>query len=248
MNRIATLVVLALFTASNAAPEAKQESPKRLVARVQMAQIGMACIMFKNVNGQDPKALKDLVEKPAYAKSWPEGGFLLGGKVPLDPWGREYRWQAREGRVPSLATLGADGEAGGVEDDADITWADVVGSSDDDRKLCRHFIDNLTQATKNYELDQNAYPASGNASLVKALQTAGPKKLPYFEFPKECLNKKGEVLDPWGSPFVYRNNAVKYPGNHGDATAHNKTSFDIYSFGPDGKDNGGGGDDVNNWD
>jgi hypothetical protein len=115
-------------------------------------------------------------------------------------------------------------------------------------KDCRNLIDNLTQAAKQYELDWNAYPPSGNTGLVEKLKSAGAKKIPYFEFRAGMLNDKHEVLDPWGHPLAYRNNASNYPANLEDKTAHNKTSFDLYSFGPDGQDDGGSGDDITNWD
>jgi general secretion pathway protein G len=41
-------------------------------------------------------------------------------------------------------------------------------------------------------------------------------------------------LDPWGNEYQY-----VYPGTH------NANSYDLYSFGPDGKS--GGGDDITNW-
>lgn len=112
-----------------------------------------------------------------------------------------------------------------------------------------HMLDNLTQATKNYELDQNAYPAgtgSGSATLVAALAAAGPKKIPYFEFRPDLLDGSGNIqstIRP-GLEFVnYKNNAVNWPGNSGDVNAHNKTSVDMWL--PDclAQPNG-----CNNWD
>ncbi len=112
---------------------------------------------------------------------------------------------------------------------------------------CRYLIENLSQATKLYETDWGKYPASGNAEWVKALTTLGSKKLAYFEFRPSDLSEKGEALDSWGRPFVYRNNYVNFPANQNDPDAHNKQSFDLYSFGPNGVDEKGAGDDVNNW-
>ena len=47
-----------------------------------------------------------------------------------------------------------------------------------------------------------------------------------------------KLLDPWSTPYEYRS-----PGDV------NEESFDIYSFGPDRKDDGGkeGSDDIKNW-
>ena len=47
---------------------------------------------------------------------------------------------------------------------------------------------------------------------------------------------QGDLLDPWGSEYVY-----VYPGLHG--------AFDVCSFGANGREGGTGGDsDICNWD
>ena len=116
--------------------------------------------------------------------------------------------------------------------------AALAGTIDDPdlekkRKACRGLVENLGLALRNYEADLGADPPTGNANLVKALSVPGPKKLPYFEFVKGMLNADGEVLDPWGRPIVYRVVPGGAPG-----------SVDLYSTGPDGKDDRGGGDDI----
>lgn len=103
----------------------------------------------------------------------------------------------------------------------------------------------LTKAAESYELDHAVYPTSGNANLVKALRTKEGKARPYFEFAKDQLNEKGEVLDPWGRPLVYVNNTDRSAPK--EWTPVRKSSFDLYSFGPDGKDDKGKGDDLTNW-
>jgi len=115
---------------SDALPAAVQdakESGKRLAARAQLAQIGTACLMYKQMNGEEAASLQDLVEKPARAKQWPEGGFLLGGKVPQDPWGREYKYETGW-KLPRLWTLGADGKEGGQGEDADLAFGNVFAA------------------------------------------------------------------------------------------------------------------------
>lgn len=110
---------------------------------------------------------------------------------------------------------------------------------------CKTIIGQLAMAAAMYEVDMAVYPASGNANLVKALHKAPGPKGPYLQLPRETLNAKGEVLDPWGRPLVYINNSDK--SAPAGWKARNKT-IDLYSFGPDGKDDQGGGDDVKNWD
>jgi hypothetical protein len=56
------------------------------------------------------------------------------------------------------------------------------------------------------------------------------------------------LLDPWKNPFVYREwMSVRARLKDGEKQAHDKNSFDLYSFGPDGKDDKGEGDDVASW-
>jgi|GEM_PF-6542793 hypothetical protein len=53
---------------------------------------------------------------------------------------------------------------------------------------------------------------------------------------KEYLTQDGRViLDPWGGPYIILKGG------------HYKSFFDIYSFGPNRKDEKGEGDDIANW-
>jgi len=52
------------------------------------------------------------------------------------------------------------------------------------------------------------------------------------------------LLDAWGNPLVYDRNR---PEGTFDPTDHNQKTVDVYSFGPDGEDDGGEDDDINNW-
>jgi len=83
-----------------------------------------------------------------------------------------------------------------------------------------------------YEADNGFYPTSEQgleALIVEPTTDPAPKtwKGPYL--------KKNEVpVDPWGKEYSYVN-----PGTH------NTSSYDLYSFGPDGQE--GTDDDINNW-
>ena len=93
-----------------------------------------------------------------------------------------------------------------------------------------------------YKNDMGDYPKSGNANLVSALQD-DPKDPhwdgPYVEFKQDEL-KDGELIDPWGHPFVY-------VSINGGSPEHRARSYDFYSFGPNGNDDSGAGDDIINW-
>jgi len=91
---------------------------------------------------------------------------------------------------------------------------------------------NIASALDLYEADNGFYPTTqqGLAALLEAPQTSPqPKRWrgPY-------LKKKGGLKDPWGSAYVYRS-----PG------LHNPADYDLYSFGPDGREDGN--DNITNW-
>jgi len=79
---------------------------------------------------------------------------------------------------------------------------------------------NIASALDLYEIDHGSYPENIEVMLEKK-----DGKGPYL---------KKSAIDPWGHPYKYA-----YPGAHGD--------YDLYSFGKDGIDNSGEGDDVTNW-
>jgi general secretion pathway protein G len=71
------------------------------------------------------QGLQALVSKPAIAPipdNWKSGGYLE--KLPRDPWGHPYVYlnPGRNGEI-DVISLGADGESGGEDKDADIgSW------------------------------------------------------------------------------------------------------------------------------
>jgi general secretion pathway protein G len=80
-----------------------------------------------------------------------------------------------------------------------------------------------------YRMHMGDYPST--AEGLQALVTAPPEKSdrwrgPYLQEPKI-------PLDPWERPYQYR-----FPG------VHNKLGYDLYSFGPDGRESD---DDIHNW-
>jgi general secretion pathway protein G len=82
-----------------------------------------------------------------------------------------------------------------------------------------------------YRIHMSDYPSTAEglqALLVAPANKADRWHGPYIE--------GGKIpVDPWGEPYQYR-----YPGTK------NKTSYDLYSKGPDKID--GNDDDIGNWD
>ena len=103
-------------------------------------------------------------------------------------------------------------------------------------------ISALETAIAMYESDLGEYPATDNEKLAKAL-AEDPGNVdwdgPYMEFKQEDL-KDGQLIDPWGHPYVYTS-------VNGGSPEHRPRSFDLYSFGPNGVDDNGTGDDLYNW-
>jgi len=88
-------------------------------------------------------------------------------------------------------------------------------------KQSRIDISTISNALDLYKTEFGRYPDSedGLSRLVE----------------EKILKEKKIPKDPWGNDFIYI-----YPGSN------NEDSFDLYSFGPDGKE--GGNDDIVNWD
>ncbi len=133
-----------------------------------------------------------------------------------------------------------------------------------------HLIDNLSQATKSYELDQNGYPpgdGSDTVDLAVCLSVQGPKKLAYYVFLPDMLDQTtGSILNPVSPSsdddvarlIYYRNNVTGsgtggVPGGGGGGAGpavRFADSFDMWCA--DCNYQGGGSGDpssygVNNW-
>jgi general secretion pathway protein G len=104
---------------------------KSATAKTQLELLGTALDTYRLDNGSYPTTDQGLValqSKPArdpVPLSW--RGPYLKRDVPADPWGRPYVYKSPGDHNPSgydLSTLGRDGQAGGSDEDADITnWA-----------------------------------------------------------------------------------------------------------------------------
>jgi general secretion pathway protein G len=117
MGVLAALVVPKLL---NRTGEAKVAAGK-----VDIANIVQSLKLYKLDNQRYPtteQGLKALMEKPTTgpaANGWKAGGYLE--KMPKDPWGNPYQYLSPgvRGEI-DVFSFGADGQAGGTGDDADI--------------------------------------------------------------------------------------------------------------------------------
>ena len=96
-------------------------------ARTEISVLASALNLYKLDNFDYPgsdQGLQALVDKPGgapEARNWRAGGYLEGGRVPKDPWGREYQYLS-PGQLGEfdVYSLGRDGRPGGEGVDADI--------------------------------------------------------------------------------------------------------------------------------
>ncbi len=103
-------------------------------AKVQIKALEQALDAYRMDNARYPtteQGLDALVHKPSgepQPKRWQPEGYLPGGKVPADPWGTAYQYQAPGTKNPyayDLWTLGADSAPGGDGNDTDRgNWPD----------------------------------------------------------------------------------------------------------------------------
>lgn len=123
----------------------------------------------------------------------------------------------------------------------------------------QHFIDNLAQAAKNYELDHNAYPpgdGTGSKGLVAALSMRDPKGVRYFEFMPDMLDSRTQNIlnpvyagsdDPVARLIYYRNDLDGSAVPGGPAV---RPAFSIWAAGAGYKGAGAGhptARELNNW-
>jgi general secretion pathway protein G len=94
-------------------------------------------------------------------------------------------------------------------------------------------ITTVESQLKMYNANRGNYPAGGPDILVALTEPSeylGRQEQPYLERP---------ALDAWNQPLNY-----EWPNTKSET---NKFKPAIWSNGPDGRNDDGGGDDINNW-
>jgi general secretion pathway protein G len=109
----------------------KPEEARRVKAKIQIQNFKKALRLFYLDNSFYPsteQGLKALIKKPTTGRiprHYRKGGYLEGNKIPKDPWGNPYVYISPgvHDKDFDIISLGADGEEGGEENDADIeSW------------------------------------------------------------------------------------------------------------------------------
>ena len=128
LELVVVIIVLGLL-AGIVAPQiiGRLSEAKSTTARTQIELLSVALDGYRLDNGSYPttdQGLAALRERPTRSPvptNW--RGPYLRKAVPLDPWGREYRYRAPGERNRSafdLESLGRDGKVGGEGEDADV--------------------------------------------------------------------------------------------------------------------------------
>ena len=101
------------------------EKAKVDTSAITLKGVAGALDQYKLDNGKYPSmqdgGLDALVNQPASAKNWMQGGYVKGG-YPKDSWDNDLQYVApgSDGRAYDLYSFGADGKEGGEGNDADI--------------------------------------------------------------------------------------------------------------------------------
>ena len=96
---------------------AQFQSSKTKTAEIQVEEMRAALDTFAMDVGRYPtekEGLEALVDGTRRIPGW-KGPYLRGGKLPLDPWTRPYRYSYQKGE-PRIAASGAPGGSGANED------------------------------------------------------------------------------------------------------------------------------------
>ena len=124
---IVIIGLLATIVVINVLPSGDKARVVR--AKADISTIEGALDLYKLQNGAYPttaQGLEALVRAPAggNAASYQPGGYLKGGKVPVDPWTRPYNYASPGSHGEAdVWTFGADGKEGGGGSDADVaSW------------------------------------------------------------------------------------------------------------------------------
>ena len=127
---MAVVIIIGLLTGIvGTAIFQRVDQGKVTAASAQISNLESVLELYRMDNGRFPSSeqgLEALVNEPAgepTARNFPPGGYLRRGKLPVDPWGGQYHYEAPGQHNPhsfDLWSNGSDGVTGGEGTDADL--------------------------------------------------------------------------------------------------------------------------------
>ena len=128
---MAVLIILGLLAAVVVRNFVGQTDRARVTTtKANLKLLHMAVNQFKMDTGRFPaeeEGLAILIEPPSDVENWQPGGYLETTEIPKDGWGNDFIFELypESGKPFVLRSLGADGEEGGEDYDADLLSTDA---------------------------------------------------------------------------------------------------------------------------
>lgn len=119
---LATLVVTKVAT--------KIDQARVTTTKANLKILHSAVNQFKMDTNRFPsedEGLMEIIEQPSDVANWEPGGYLETTEIPKDGWGNEFIYERfpESGKPFVIKSLGADGEEGGEDYDADLLSTDA---------------------------------------------------------------------------------------------------------------------------
>ena len=128
---MAVLIILGLLFTLVATRVADQIDKARVTTtKANLKALHTAVNQFKMDSGRFPneeEGLMALIEQPSDITNYPPGGYLETTEITKDGWGNDFIYELfpESGKPFVIKSLGADGEEGGEDYDADLLSTDA---------------------------------------------------------------------------------------------------------------------------
>jgi len=128
---MAVLIILGLLAAVVVRNFVGQTDRARVTTtKANLKLLHMSVNQFKMDTGRFPaeeEGLAILIEPPSDTENWQPGGYLETTDIPKDGWGNDFIFELypESGKPFVIRSLGADGEEGGEDYDADMLSTDA---------------------------------------------------------------------------------------------------------------------------
>ena len=128
---MAMLIIIGLLATLVVTKVADQIDRARVTTtKANLKALHAAVNQFKMDTGRFPaeeEGLTILIEPPSDVENWQPGGYLETTDIPKDGWGNDFIFELypESGKPFVIKSLGADGEEGGEDYDADLLSTDA---------------------------------------------------------------------------------------------------------------------------